>query len=86
MPTISTFYGIKINMYYGDHAPPHFHVIMAEHEAKIEIATGGIIAGDLPKTAKRLVKEWCALNRSELETNWDRAMSDEPLHRIEGLK
>lgn len=86
MPTISLFYGIKINMYYGDHTPPHFHVILAEYEAKVEIATGRILAGDLPKTAKRLVKEWCDLHRFELEANWDRAMRDEPIHKIEGLK
>ncbi|HBF76754.1 MAG TPA: DUF4160 domain-containing protein, partial [Clostridiaceae bacterium] len=25
MPEISSFYGIKITMYYNDHLPPHFH-------------------------------------------------------------
>lgn len=25
MPVISSFYGILIKMYFGDHAPPHFH-------------------------------------------------------------
>lgn len=25
MPTISVFYGILIQMFWGDHAPPHFH-------------------------------------------------------------
>ncbi len=25
MPTISTFYGILIQMFWKDHAPPHFH-------------------------------------------------------------
>jgi len=24
-PRISEFYGIVIEMYYGDHPPPHFH-------------------------------------------------------------
>src|SRR4029077_4688113 len=33
MPRISRFYGIAIAMYYNDHAPPHFHVKYAEHEA-----------------------------------------------------
>jgi len=40
MPTISTFYGIFIRMYFNDHAPPHFHAIHGEHEATIAIATG----------------------------------------------
>jgi hypothetical protein len=25
MPELSRFYGIVIKMYFGDHAPPHFH-------------------------------------------------------------
>ncbi len=25
MPVISRFYGILIKMFFGDHAPPHFH-------------------------------------------------------------
>ncbi len=26
MPTISSFYGILIRMYFNDHEPAHFHV------------------------------------------------------------
>ena len=56
MPTISIFYGIAIRMYFQDHAPPHFHATYAEHEAQIDIATGQIIKGSLPKVARRLVR------------------------------
>ena len=35
MPTISVFYGIVIQMFWQDHAPPHFHALYAEHEALI---------------------------------------------------
>ena len=38
MPTISMFYGILIQMFWGDHAPPHFHALYAEHEVLIDIA------------------------------------------------
>ena len=38
MPTISTFYGILIRMFFNDHAPPHFHARYGEFEAKINIA------------------------------------------------
>jgi hypothetical protein len=37
MPTICRFYGILIQMYFGDHAPPHFHALYAEFEALIDI-------------------------------------------------
>jgi hypothetical protein len=29
MPELSRFYGIVIQMYYDDHAPPHFHALYA---------------------------------------------------------
>lgn len=34
MPTISTFYGIVVRMFYRDHSPPHFHVEYAGHKAE----------------------------------------------------
>lgn len=85
MPTISLFYGIVIRMYFRDHAPPHFHAIYAEHEAQIDIATGNVIEGTLPRVARRLVKEWCDLHRDELAANWDRGVEGEQFERIPGL-
>jgi hypothetical protein len=37
MPTISVFYGVVIQMFWRDHAPPHFHALYAEHEALIDL-------------------------------------------------
>jgi hypothetical protein len=37
MPTISIFYGVVIQMFAGDHPPPHFHAMYAEHEAVIDL-------------------------------------------------
>jgi hypothetical protein len=45
MPTISVFYGIMIQMFWDDHAPPHFHALYAEHEVLIDIATLKISPG-----------------------------------------
>ena len=44
MPTISRFYGILIQMYFGDHIPPHFHALYAEFEALIDIRTPRLLA------------------------------------------
>ena len=30
VPTISSFYGIAIQIFWRDHAPPHFHALYAE--------------------------------------------------------
>jgi len=36
MPEISRFFGISIKMFYGDHAPPHFHTRYAEYKGVID--------------------------------------------------
>lgn len=71
MPTISSFYGILIQMFWQDHAPPHFHALYAEHEALIDIRTLEIIEGDLPRRARALVLEWAQDHRAELIEDWD---------------
>lgn len=85
MPTISAFYGIVIAMFYNDHDPPHFHARYAESHARVAVATGEILDGDLPQRAVRLVREWSELHRDELETNWHRARELQPLNPIEPL-
>jgi hypothetical protein len=69
MPTIAWFYGIAVQMYYNDHNPPHFHARYGRARAIIRISDGEVIAGHLPRTAKRLLKEWAFARRAELERN-----------------
>jgi hypothetical protein len=45
MPTICTFYGILIRMFFNDHLPPHFHARYGEFEATVEIATLHVMEG-----------------------------------------
>jgi hypothetical protein len=71
MPTISRFYGILIQMYFGDHVPPHFHALYAEFEAVIDIRTFAVLRGELPSRAMTLVLEWAQLHRDELMKDWD---------------
>ena len=70
MPTICSFYGIAIRMFFNDHAPPHFHARYGEFEATIEIASLTVIEGELPRRALVLVGDWGALHRDELLENW----------------
>ena len=70
MPTISTFYGILIRMFFNDHAPPHFHARYGEYEATIDIGTLQVIEGELPSRALNLVHEWAMIHREELEADW----------------
>ncbi len=86
MPRISEFYGIAIYMYYRDHAPPHFHAIYGEHEAKVDIASAAIVEGKLPRKARALVTEWAAAHSVELQRNWDLARGGQPLTVVEPLE
>lgn len=85
MPCVSRFYGIAIYMYYRDHAPPHFHAMYGNDEVMIEIATGHVLAGQLPNRASKLVQEWLAQHQHELQVDWDLANSGQPLNPVPPL-
>jgi hypothetical protein len=70
MPTISTFYGLLIQMFFRDHAPPHFHVKYAEHKAVIDIQGLVLMEGQLPRRALSLALDWAELHRDELLEDW----------------
>jgi hypothetical protein len=84
MPTIATFYGIVIYMYWRDHAPAHVHAMYQGYEALIAIETGDVIGGNLPPNALRMVREWVLLRRSKLAENWQRGRDGMPFHRVPG--
>jgi len=85
MPTISVFLGITIRMYFADHPPPHIHAFYSGFEALVNVETGEIIEGSLPRRVHRLVGEWIELRKDDILENWKRAEALEPLERIEGL-
>ena len=72
MPVLSRFYGIVIRMYFqqSEHNPPHIHALYGEDMAAIEIRTGRVLDGGLPKKALSMVREWVLLNRDELLEMW----------------
>lgn len=75
MPELCRFYGIIIRMYFMDHNPPHFHAEYQGERAEYDIRTLELLAGRLPHRAHTLVLEWASLNRQELLTNWEKAVS-----------
>ncbi|NQW85511.1 MAG: DUF4160 domain-containing protein [Alcaligenaceae bacterium] len=70
MPTISSFYGISIRMFFNDHVPPHFHVEYAEFKATVDIVELRISGGKLPRRAQELVLDWAELHQNELLIDW----------------
>jgi len=70
MPEISRFFGIVIRIYLSDHGPPHFHAYYGSSSARVRLLPVGILNGDLPPRALRLVVEWATLHESELVESW----------------
>ncbi len=85
MPEISRFYGIIIYMFYNDHNPPHFHAEYQDFEATIEIESG-IVKGQIPRRALKLVFEWMDLHKEDLLSNWEKIEQRKTLEKIEPLK
>ena len=86
MPTISTFYGILIQMLWGDHAPPHFHALYAEYEVLIDINTLEVVRGSMPRRALALVLEWAFQYRAELLENWTLCEQNQSPKKISPLE
>ena len=85
MPEISRFYGIIIKMYFLDYGQPHFHAEYQNMKAKFDIESLEIIAGALPVSAVRLVREWASKHRDELRENWQKSKRPETLKKIQPL-
>ena len=73
MPVISRFYGVVIKMYFrqAEHNPPHIHAIYGEYIGVIDIQTGEMLEGDLPKRALKMVQEWTDKNKPKLLKTWN---------------
>ena len=72
-------------MFYREHGVPHFHADYQGQQASFTF-DGKVLAGALAsRTAVRLIEEWAASHRSELDANWRRMGLGEPLEKIAPL-
>jgi hypothetical protein len=71
MPTVRRFNRCRIEMYFGDHPPPHFHVITRSDEAAVFlIETLARWAGEADPRDTEEALAWAAFNRPELWARW----------------
>jgi hypothetical protein len=78
MPTVKRFNRCRIEMYFADHPPPHFHIITRGDEAVVHlIATLELWAGGADPRDTKEALDWAALNRSELWTRWQTYSEEE---------
>ncbi len=83
------FYGVIVRMYFFDnqqHNSPHIHVHYQDDSAIIELPTGAVIEGKLPKSKQKLVDAWVEIHRDELMADWELALNGEPVFKIDPLK
>lgn len=86
MPTISIFYGILIQMFWDEHALPHFHATYGEYKATVNIKELTIGEGMLPRRATQLVLDWAELHQAELLANWELCQLNQHPKTIEPLR
>jgi len=85
LPAIAYFYGITIRMYVNDHNPPHFHAQYGSDEAYVDLRTGEVFKGRLPRNAARLVRRWALARQAELRDNWNLGRAGKVPQEILGL-
>ena len=85
MPELSRFYGIIIRMFYGDHAPPHFHAVYQGEQVQINIETLAVMNGSMRRRALMLVLERAALHREEIRHAWEQASRNQEPSKIQPL-
>lgn len=71
MPTFFIIDGVKIEFFYNDHLPPHYHASIAEYEALISIKSHEIIQGSLPNKKKKKILTWSKANEKILMEIWE---------------
>ena len=86
MPEISRFYEIIVQIFYQDHAPPHFHVSYGGQKAVITIETLSLLEGKLPSRASGLVIEWASMHQPELFLAFEQASQLQPPLKIDPLR
>ena len=85
MPEISRFLGIAVGIFPRDHLPPHFHAVYGEYQVTVDIESG-VVHGDFPKRALRMLLEWLDLHQGELLEDWDLVRAGRAAKKIPPLE
>jgi len=69
----------------GEHNPPHFHATYQGNNATFNFE-GDLIEGDMPMKQRKFIAAWAELHKDELIANWELAISEQPLNKIDPLR
>lgn len=59
--------------------------LISMHHIK-DIMDGELIEGDMPKRQIKFIAAWTEIHKDELIANWELAINEEPLYKIEPLR
>jgi Domain of unknown function (DUF4160) len=76
MPRLIRFSASEIAMYFGDHNPPHFHVLGRDGAAQVRIDTLEVMQMT-GKIDLREALDWATDNRAVLEARWTEFSGDD---------
>jgi Domain of unknown function (DUF4160) len=83
MPEIYRIQGIKIYVYFNDHAPPHIHAENNGAWGVFDIRTGNAITkGKLDRPSIAVVKAWLKKNKAAVMGAWDKVVAGEQPGKI----
>jgi hypothetical protein len=68
--------GVKIQFYWDDHLPAHFHVEVGGYRAQVAIETLEVINGWIPAPQLRKVKAWAVTRKELLLAAWSKCQAD----------
>jgi len=75
MPRLIRFSNCEIAMFFGDHHPPHFHVLARDGAAQVRIEPLEVMNMS-GKLDMREALDWAALNRDMLMVKWEEFSGD----------
>ena len=77
MPTVAVVDGIRIEFFFHEHPPPHFHAISGGERATLDIEDGSVLKGNLAMNKLRVVQERAGLRKPALLEAWDKCRKHE---------
>jgi hypothetical protein len=83
MPTVAVVDGVRIVFHANEHPPAHFHAVIAEHRAVVDIVGLKIMAGSLPAGKRVKVLSWPAQHSDALLERFAAAVAHEKVGPIE---
>lgn len=82
MPEITSFAGMKIEMYFDDHNPPHIHVTYDSHKVMVQIQDSVLMKGELPSKKLKILIGWVAWNEEKLMEMWN----TQKIYKLKGME